>query len=119
MKAKKNGTPKEKKVKPERAPHPFGPPEARAKGYTFPSLNPTLFVTSKSVSTLPQNLQDVFAAIEKYKDGVSLKSLKVTGLATKTLAWLIRSLAKHEFIRAKAEDKPPKKPKVSKKAAAE
>ena len=107
--AKKNG--KEKKAvtaakQRERQPHPFGEPSERAKGYTFPSSNPTLHVyAGKSVSNLRQNLQDVFAAVEKHKDGIALKDLKVAKLGEKTLHWLVRQLAKHEFIRCKAEEK--------------
>lgn len=106
MANKKNG-----KEKSKRQPHPFGPPEARAKGFAFPSPNPTLFVyAGKSVTNLPQNLQDVFAAVEKHKDGVALKELKVAKLGEKKLHWLVRQLAKHEFLRVKAEEKPePKK----------
>jgi hypothetical protein len=104
MKAKKNGTPKEKNPKQERKPHPFGDPPDRAKGFVFPSPNPTLHVyAGKSVTALPQNLQNVFQAVEKYKDGVTLKDLKVTGLSKKTLNWLTRQLAKHEFLRVVAE----------------
>jgi hypothetical protein len=113
-KAKTEKTKKEKKVKQV---HPFGAPPERAKGFTFPSLNPTLRVyAGKSVSALPQNLQDVFQAVEKYKDGIALRDLKIAKLSTKTTHWLVRQLAKHEFLRVKAEDKPPKKPTVSKKA---
>lgn len=99
----KNGQSKEKKIKQE---HPFGPPEARAKGFTFPSPNPTLFVQAgKTAEKLPKNLQDVFAAVGRHANGTPLKTLKVTGLGTKTLHWLVRQLAKHEFIRCKAEEK--------------
>ena len=114
--AKKNGKEKAKDgpaAKPrERQPHPFGNPSERAKGYRFPSSNPTLHVyAGKSVAALPQNLQDVFSAVEKHKDGIALKDLKVAKLGEKTLHWLVRQLAKHEFIRCKAEEKAePKKP---------
>lgn len=110
---KKNGNGKEKKLSPareKRQNHPFGEPSERAKGYAFPSPNPTLFVYSgKAVGNLPQNLQDVFAAVEKHKDGVALKDLKVPKLSAKTLAWLVRQLCKHEYIRPKAEEKPESK----------
>jgi hypothetical protein len=106
----KSGNGKEK-VKKERQPHPFGPREARAKGFTFPSANPTLHVYSgKSVSSLPANLQAVFEAIEKHNShGVSLKDLKVPKLGAKTLNWLVRQLCKHSYVRAEAEPKKPAK----------
>ena len=117
----KNG--KEKKVPKEQKPHPFGPPEKRAAEYTFPSSNPTLFAyAGKSVASLPKNLQEVFQAVEKHKDGVALKDLKVGKMDTRYLAWLCRQLCKHEYLRAKAEEKPEpkkaaaKKPVVRKKA---
>ena len=101
----KSGNGKEK-VNKERQPHPFGPPEARAKGYTFPSTNPTLHVYSgKSVSSLPANLQAVFEAVGKHASGVSLDDLKVPKLGEKTLSWLVRQLCKHSYIRAEAEPK--------------
>src|ERR1700732_3537546 len=121
MKAKKNSkTAKETKPKQERQPHPFGEPPDRAKGYNFPSGNPLLFTyANKSTNHLPQNLQDVFATVEKHKDGIALKDLKVTGLGKKTLAWLCRQLAKHEFLRVKAEEKPaPKTKKIEEKPKA-
>jgi hypothetical protein len=103
----------------ERQPHPFGPPEARAKGFTFPSPNPTLFVhAGKSVTNLPQNLQDIFAAVEKHKDGIPLKELKVPKLGAKTLHWLVRQLAKHEFLRVKPEKEAEKAAKAKPKAKA-
>ena len=110
MKAKKNGTPKEKTPKQERKPHPFGDPSERAKGFTFPSANPTLHVYSgKSVSSLPANLQAVFEAIGKHTSGVSLDDLKVPKLGAKTLNWLVRQLCKHSYVRAEAEPKKPAK----------
>ena len=111
--AKKNGNGKEKKLSPvreKRQEHPFGEPSERAKGYKFPSSNPILHVyAGKSVTNLPQNLQDLLAAVEKHKDGVALKDLKVPKLSAKTLAWLVRQLCKHEYIRVKAEEKPESK----------
>jgi hypothetical protein len=101
-------TKKEKKVKQA---HPFGPPEAGAKGFVFESPNPTLHVYSgKSVSALPANLQAVFEAIAKHNShGVSLKDLKVPKLGAKTLNWLVRQLCKHSYVRAEAEPKKPAK----------
>jgi hypothetical protein len=111
----KNG--KEKKVPKEKKSHPFGPPEKRAAEYTFPSLNPSLFAyAGKSVASLPKNLQEVFEAVERHKDGVALKDLKVGKMDTRYLAWLCRQLCKHEYLRAKAEEKPEPK-KAVKKAA--
>jgi hypothetical protein len=97
----------EKKAKAKKEPHIFGPPEERAKGYEFPSKNPQLFTYSgKTASSLPDNLKAVFEVIEKAgAQGVSLKSLKVSGLSTKTVAWLTRQLAKHSFVRVVAEEK--------------
>jgi hypothetical protein len=50
MTKEKNGKAKEKKVKKEQQPHPYGPPESRAKDYDLPGLNPTLFATRASPS---------------------------------------------------------------------
>jgi len=112
----KNGKAKEKKVKKEGQPHPFGQPEARAKGYSFPSPNPILFVyVGKSIANLPANLQTVFQAIAKHASGVSLRDLKVPKLGDKTLHWLVRQLCKHEYVRVKAEEKPEPKKAVAKK----
>jgi uncharacterized protein YejL (UPF0352 family) len=111
----KNG--KEKKTKQEQKPHPFGPPENRAKGYDFPSLNPTLFAyAGKSAANLPTNLQEVIAVVEKHSSGVALKNLKVGKMAPKYLQWLVRQLCKHEFLRAKGEVKPEPKKETAKKA---
>jgi hypothetical protein len=97
----KNGKAKEKKVKKERQPHPFGAPEARAKGYNFPSPNPILFVhAGKPTTNLPENLRQVFEAIGKHASGVPLKDLKVAKLGGKTLQWLVRKLCKHGYVRA-------------------
>jgi hypothetical protein len=116
MTKEKNGKAKEKKVKKERQPHPFGPPEARAKGYAFPSTNPILqMYAGKTAEKLPTNLQEVFAAIAKHASGVSLKDLKVAKLGDKTLHWLVRQLCKHEYVRVKAEEKPGPKKAVAKK----
>ncbi len=102
----------------EQKAHPFGPPEKRAAGYDFPSLNPSLFAyAGKSVASLPKNLQEVFAAVEKHKDGVALKSLRVGKMDARYLAWLCRQLCKHEYLRAKAEDKPEPKKATTKKAS--
>ena len=118
MTKEKNGKAKEKKVRQERRPHPFGPPESRAKGYVFPSTNPILQIyAGKTAERLPTNLQDVFAAIAKHTNGISLKDVKVAKLSTKTAHWLIRQLCKNEYVRAKAEDKPQPE-KASKKAVA-
>ena len=113
MKAKNGKTTKEKKAK---QPHPFGPPESRAKGYAFPTTNPILHIyAGKTAEKLPTNLQDVFAAIAKHAGGVSLKDLKVAKLGDKTLHWLVRQLCKHEYVRVKAEEKPESKKTVAKK----
>jgi hypothetical protein len=118
MTKEKNGKAKEKKVKKERQPHPFGPPESRAKGYAFPSTNPILQVyAGKTAEKLPTNLQDVFAAVAKHKNGIALKDLKVPNLGAKTTQWLTRQLCKHEYVRAKAEEKPEPKKVVAKKEA--
>jgi hypothetical protein len=112
----KHGNGKEKKAKRERQPHPFGPPEARAKDYDLPSPIPTLFTyANKPVANLPKNLREVFEAVGKQTDGVALKSLKVGKMAPKYLHWLVRQLAKHEFLRV-VEEKPPepKKPVAKK-----
>jgi hypothetical protein len=61
---------------------------------------------SKSVTHLPQNLQDVFAEVSKHADGIPLKSLRVGKMSTKYRSWMVRQLAKHEFLRVKAEEKP-------------
>ena len=106
--AKKSG--KEKAVtaakQRERKEHPFGPPEDRAKGFDFPSPNPMLLANDKSTASLPQNLQEVVAAIAKHSGGIALKDLKVAKLGPKTTAWLVRSLCKHGFVKAVAEEKP-------------
>jgi hypothetical protein len=114
----KAGKDRKKQTKVSKQPHPFGPPEARAKDYELPGLNPTLFATSKSVTHLPQNLQDVFAEVSKHADGISLKSLRVGKMSTKYRSWMVRQLAKHEFLRVKAEEKPEPKPVREKKAVA-
>jgi hypothetical protein len=112
----KNGKAKEKKAKREQHPHPFGPPEARAKDYDLASPNPTLFIyANKSVANLPKNLREVVEAVGKHADGVALKSLKVGKMAPKYLHWLVRQLAKHEFLRVKVEEKPETKKTVAKK----
>jgi hypothetical protein len=113
MTKSKNENGKEKKAK--QGPHPFGPPEARAKSFNFPSPNPTLLANDKSTASLPENLQEVVAAIAKHSGGVSLRSLKVAKLSPKTLAWLVRSLCKHGFLNAQAEEKPEPKKAVAKK----
>jgi hypothetical protein len=116
MTKEKNGKGKEKKVTKERPPHPFGPPEARAKDYDLPSPNPTLFTyANKSVANLPKNLREVFEAVGKHAEGVALQSLKVEKMAPKYLHWLVRQLAKHEFLRVKAEEKPEPKKALAKK----
>jgi hypothetical protein len=113
MKAKNGKTTKEKKAKQL---HPFGPPEARAKGWQFPSPNPLLQVyAGKTAGKLPTNLQDVFAAIAKHANGISLKDVKVAKLSTKTAHWLIRQLCKNEFLLVKVEEKPETKKTVAKK----
>jgi hypothetical protein len=115
MTKEKNGKAKEKKVKKERQPHPFGPPEARAKDYDLASPNPTLFIyANKSVANLPKNLREVVEAVGKHAVGVALKSLKVGKMAPKYLHWLVRQLAKHEFLRVVVE-KPETKKTVAKK----
>ena len=117
--AKKNG--KEKAVtgakQRERKEHPFGPPEDRAKGFNVPSPNPLLFADDKSTASLPQNLQDVVAAIAKHSGGVPLKSLEDAKLSAKTLAWLVRQLCKHGFVKAVAEERPETARKATKAAA--
>lgn len=112
----KNGKQKEKKVKKERQPHPFGPPESRAKGYAFPSTNPTLQIyAGKTAERLPTNLQEVFAAVAKHAKGISLRDVKVAKLSEKTTHWLIRQLCKHEYVQAKVEEKPESKKALAKK----
>jgi hypothetical protein len=91
-------------------------PDARAKDYDLPSPNPTLFTyANKSVANLPKNLREVFEAVGKHAEGVALQSLKVGKMAPKYLHWLVRQLAKHEFLRVKAEEKPEPKKAVAKK----
>jgi hypothetical protein len=110
----KNGKAKEKKAKREQQPHPFGPPEARAKDYDLPSPNPTLLTyANKSVTNLPKNLREVFEAVGKHAEGVALKSLKVGKMAPKYLHWLVRQLAKHEFLRVVVEKPESKKANAS------
>jgi hypothetical protein len=112
----KSGNGKEKKAKREQQPHPFGPPESRAKGYAFPTTNPILHIyAGKTAERLPTNLQEVFAAIAKHANGISLRDVKVAKLSEKTTHWLIRQLCKHEYVRVKAEEKPEPKKAVAKK----
>jgi hypothetical protein len=116
MTKEKNGKAKEKKVRKERQTHPFGAPESRAKGYAFPSTNPILHIyAGKTAERLPTNLQEVFAAIAKHANGISLRDVKVAKLSEKTTRWLIRQLCKHEYVRAKVEEKPETKKAVAKK----
>jgi hypothetical protein len=102
MTKEKNGKAKEKKVKKERQPHPFGPPESRAKGYAFPNTNPILQIyAGKTAEKLPTNLQEAFAAIAKHANGIALRDLKVAKLSEKTKHGLIRQLCKHEYVGVK------------------
>ena len=52
--------------------------------------------------------------VGKHAEGVALKGLKVGKMAPKYLHWLVRQLAKHEFLRV-AEEKPEPKKAVAKK----
>lgn len=71
------------------------------------SLVPIPPFTFMPVSPSPpfRKISRMFLPVEKHKDGIALKDLKVAKLGEKTLRWFVRQLAKHEFTRCKAEEK--------------